>query len=126
MVSSAINLYAVSVERLKQVIGSRDQGLIDAIVAEHADFLSSVDDIDGEAEMTCADAVAELINGTPSKDGPGYLYGCALEAICSQLGEALPNICPIAGASGWIDEVDAILKSNRVPVRLSKLVYAGS
>jgi hypothetical protein len=124
--SSAINVYAVSVERLKGVIGSRDEGLIEAIVEGQEGFLESIDDIDDEAETTCAEAVAELINGEVSEDAPGYLYGYALEAICSHLGEELPNVCPISGASDWIEEVDEVLERKGIPVRLNRLVYADS
>ena len=124
--SSSINVYAVPLERLRQVVGSRDQTVIDAIVEGHEDFLSSIDDIDDDAELSCADAVAELINGELSEDAPGYLYGYAVEAICSHVGEALPNICPIAGASDWIEEVDALLEGKGIPIRLNGLVYGGS
>jgi hypothetical protein len=124
--SSAINVYAVSIERLKQVVGSRDRSAVDAIVADLEHFLSTIDDIDEDAEMTCAEAVAELVNGETSDDAPGYLYGYALEAICAHVGEELPNICPIAGASDWIEEVDAVLKRKGIPVRLSGLVFGGS
>ena len=124
--SSSINVYAVPLERLSRVIGSRDQGLIDAIAESHEDFLSSIDDIDDEAETTCADAVADLINGETSDDAPGYLYGYALEAICSHVGEELPNISAISRASDWIEEVDRILERKRIPARLSGLVYGGS
>ena len=124
--SSSINVYAVPLERLRQVIGSRNQGLIDAIAESHEDFLSSIDDIDDEAETTCADALTDLINGETSDDTPGYLYGYALEAICSHLGEELPNISAISRASDWIEEVDRILERKGIPVRLNRLVYAGS
>jgi hypothetical protein len=124
--SSGINVYAVPMERLKQAVGSRDQAIIDAIVAGQKGFLSSIDDIDEEAELRCADAVAELLNGELSEDAPGYLYGYAVEAICSHVGETLPNICPIAGASDWIEEVDALLEGKGIPVRLNGLVYGGS
>jgi hypothetical protein len=80
--SLSINVYAVSLEQLKQVVGSHDQAIIDAIVEGHEDFLSTIDDIDVDAKLTCADAVAELINGELSEDAPGYLYGYAVEAIC--------------------------------------------
>jgi hypothetical protein len=124
--SSGINVYAVPIERLKQLVGSRDLGTIDAIVEGHEEFLSSIDDIDEEAELTCADAVAQLLNGELSEDAPGYLYGYAVEAICSHVGETLPNICPIAGASDWIEEVDALLERKGIPVRLNALLYGGS
>jgi hypothetical protein len=124
--SYAVNVYAVSIERLKEVIGSRDKMMLDAIIAEQADFLSTIDDIDDEAEMTCAGALAKMINGQSSLDDPGYLYGYAIETLCAQIGVELPNICPICGVSDWVDEVDAILEAKGVPIRLSDLVNAGS
>jgi hypothetical protein len=124
--SSTINVYAVSIDRLNQLLGSRDQAEIDAVVSSHKGFLATIDDIDDEAEMTCAQAVAELVNGSPDKDGPGYLYGYALEALCAYAGEELPNICGIVGASRWIEETDALLERLQVPLRLMDLVYRGS
>jgi hypothetical protein len=124
--SYAINVYAVSVERLKEIIGSRDKSMLDAVLAKQATLLSTIDDIDDEAEMTCADALAKMIDGRMSHADPGYLYGYALEALCAQIGAALPNICPISGVSDWIDEVDAVLESGSVPIRVCDLVNAGS
>jgi hypothetical protein len=124
--SSSLNVYALPMERLRQLIGSRDQTTIDAIVEGKEDFFSGVDDIHEEVELTCADAVAELLNGEWSEDAPGYLYGYALEAICSHIGETLPNICPISRASDWIEEVDALLEDKGIPVRLTGLVDGGS
>src|SRR5687768_10056766 len=113
--SSAINVYAVPVGRLAEVVGSRDRAVIDAIVEGQADFLESIDNIHEEAEMSCAEAVAELINGEVSEDGPGYLYGYALEAICRHVGEELPNMGPISGSSDWIEEVDGVLEGKGIP-----------
>lgn len=124
--SSAITVYAVSLDRLKQLIGSRDLAVIDAVMSNRKDFLATVDDIDDEAEMTCAQALAELINDSPDKDGPGYLYGYALEALCAYAGAELPNICPIARGSEWIEAIDALLERHQAPVQLSDLVYGGS
>lgn len=124
--SSSINVYAVPIERLEQAVGSGDRSLVDAIVRDQEFFLSTIDDIDDEAETTCAQAVSDLIAGAPSEDVPGYLYGYALEAICAQLGQELTNICPIAKATRWIECVDAVLERNRVPERLTDLVFGGS
>jgi hypothetical protein len=124
--SSGINVYAVPLARLTQVVGSRDRSMIEAIVKANDDFLSGIGDIDPDAELTCADAVAGLINGDPPGDAPGYLYGYAVEAICWYVGEELPNICPISGASDWIEQVDALLEGKGIPLRLNALVYGGS
>ena len=43
--SSSINVYVVDVERLQQVLGSCDQATVDAVLADHEGFLSSIDDI---------------------------------------------------------------------------------
>jgi hypothetical protein len=124
--SSTVTVYAVSVDRLKQVVGSGDQALIDAIVEGQADFLASIDEIDDEAERTCAEAVADLVNGETSDDAPGYLYGYALETICRHVGQELPNISGISRASQWIEKIDAVLTSKGVPLRFSNLVYDGT
>ena len=124
--SYAINVYAVSVERLKEIAGSRDKAMLDAILAKQASFLSTIDDIDDEMEMTCADALSKMINGQISHDDPGYLYGYALESLCAQVGVELPNICPISDVGEWIEEVDAILETGSVPIRVSDLVNSGS
>ncbi|HXE51877.1 MAG TPA: hypothetical protein VN541_02635 [Tepidisphaeraceae bacterium] len=98
--------------------------MIDAIISGHARFLTTIDNIDEEADFSCAQAVAHLVNGEIDEDVPGYLYGYAVEATCLHVGRKLPNVCPIG--SSWIEEVDAFLESTEVPVRLSDLVYGGS
>jgi hypothetical protein len=124
--SSAIDVYAVPDERLKRAIGSRDRALADAVFAAHRDFFSDVDEIDDESELKAVDALRELIDGQPSGNGGGYLYGYALKAICAHLGEQLPNVWGIAGASDWIEEVDRNLAAKSLPLKLSDLVYGGS
>src|SRR6185312_9331206 len=101
--SSSLNAYAVSLDQLRQVVGSRDKALIDAIISGHARFLTTIDNIDEEADFSCAQAVAHLVNGEIDEDVPGYLYGYAVEATCLHVGRKLPNVCPIG--SSWIEEV---------------------
>jgi hypothetical protein len=121
--SSSVNVFVVELDKLRRAIGSHDRQLIEAIQEDQERFLASIDDIDDEAELKCAQAVEHLIAGNPSDDCPGYLYGYAVEAICRQLGHELPNICPIAGATDWLAEVDAALKIHQVPLQLSALVF---
>jgi hypothetical protein len=125
-VSSGISVYAVDVERLKAVLGAVNQPLVDALYAEQEGFLDSIDAIDEDAPVYCIEAVVHLLNDEPDEDVPGYLYGYALQAICAHIGEELPDVGDIVGASDWIEEVDAALKKKRVPIRLSDLVYGGS
>jgi hypothetical protein len=126
LMSSTFDVYAVADERLKQVVGSRDKALADAIVASQEHLLSSVDEIDEESELKAADALRELIDGQLSGDGGGYLYGYALKAICAHIGQELPEISGVAGASDWMNEVDGVLESKGLPMTLNALVYGGS
>lgn len=123
--SSSITVYAVSLDRLRQLIGSRDQSFVDEVHRSMKRFLSRVDEIDDEAELKCGEAVAELIHDRLS-DGPGYLYGYALKAICATAGTELPNIPQITDATGWIDEIDKLLTRLDVPLRMKSLVFRGS
>lgn len=124
--SSALHVYAVSIEELHKALGSGDEELIAQILECQEDFLQTIDEIDDEAEFSCAEAVGELIRGELNEDAPRYFYGYALEAICFQLGDELPNICPISRASTWIEEVDVLLKHFGIPVRLLQLIHGGS
>jgi hypothetical protein len=121
--SSSINVFVVDLDQLRGAIGARNEKLVAAICEDQESFLATIDDIDDEAELKCGEAVGHLICGTPSDEYPGYLYGYALEAICRQLGRELENICPICGASDWLEEVDQALQDQKVPVALSMLVY---
>ena len=51
--SSSINVYVVSTARLKQVVGSGDSGLVEAIINDQEDFLSRTDNIDDDTEFAC-------------------------------------------------------------------------
>ncbi len=124
--SSDITVFAINSDQLRTALGSRDRALSATIVAGAADYLASINEINDEAGLTCAEAVAQLIDGETSPDVPGFLYGYALEAMCGHLGRELPNICPIAGASEWIEEVDEFLKSQGVTISLNDLVMCGS
>jgi hypothetical protein len=130
--STTLEVYAVSLDELRRVAGSRDEGLISAIVVEQASWLAEIDairDVDEEEAgetLTCAQALAQIINGEIRAEVPWYqrhLYGYALEALCGHLGEPLENVSAITGASGWVDEVDAFLIENDVPIRLSDLMF---
>ncbi len=121
--SNSINVMVVELDKMRRAIGSGDRKLIEAIQKDQEWFLSTIDDIDDEAELKCAQAVEHLIVGNPSDDYPGYLYGYALEAICRQLGRELENICPICGAGDWLEEVDAALKIHKIPLEISTLVF---
>src|SRR4051794_21997299 len=104
---------AVPFAGLRRLAGSKDREALRAIVAEDGDLIRLADDHLGEgATFRCADALAGLIDGGGLSDGaPRYLYRCALEAICSHLGELQGELDP-----GGRDEVDARLARLGVPL----------
>jgi hypothetical protein len=122
--SSAFTVYLVPFDQLKRVPGSKDQGLIEAIAESHEYFYSSIDELAEDDDVpTCREALEQIVNGEPLAEHLGYLYGYALEAICSHLGEELEGVSAISRASGWIEPVDAFLKDKGVPVTLTDLVF---
>ena len=123
--SSTLSVYVISFDRLKNVRGSRDRGLVEAIGAELEYFLSQVDELRDEDEdvPTCRDAVAQIIEGAPLAAHLGYLYGYALEAICAHLGRELAGVSSISRAAAWIDVVDEFLVGKGIPIGLSNLVF---
>lgn len=125
--SLSINVYAIQMDRIKNLVGSKDKAVISAITQEFKYFFSGVDDIDPKAGLTCAGALEQLINGDMSDDAPGYLYGYAFESLCAYAGEELSNICPIAhaDAENWIRMIDVVLEKEAVAVRLSRLLFGG-
>jgi hypothetical protein len=126
--SSTLNVYAISFERLKRIPGSRDPALVEQVGTEFEDFFARIDKLgDDEDEiLSCREAVAQIVNGDPLSPHLGYVYGYALEAICASLGRELPNVAGISGASDWVDEVDETLRSKGVPVELTNLIFGGS
>lgn len=123
--SSTITIYAVSLERLKQAAGSKDEALLAQIVEQQADYLENVDEIDEDSGFLCADALADILHGRVNDETPGYLYGYAFEALCRQLGEEVGGIPSISRATTWIEMVDAELQAKSSPIGLSGLVFSG-
>jgi len=125
--SSGLSVYAVSIDQLKRVLGSRDSRWIKAVQENAAGLIESVDDVqtpdEGEESHTCGEAVAHLINGETSDALPGSLYGFALEAICSEVGEFAGDVCPINRVSGFVEWLDEGLAAHGVPVRMEKLIF---
>jgi hypothetical protein len=122
----AITPYAVSLTRLKQVIGSGDAVLLNEILIQQDDFLSGIDMIDEDCEFRCSQALMALVCGDINNEIPGYLYGYAFKALCAHLGTELSDISGIAGAYDWIAEIDAGKQDCAVRLQLADLVYSGS
>ncbi len=123
--SSTITVFAVSLERIKQAVGSQDESLLAQIVTEQDYYLKNTDSIDGDCDFKCEDALADIIHGRVTEDMAGYLYGYAFGIICRQLGVELDNIPGIARAATWIERIDASLQEIFSPIQLSDFLYTG-
>jgi hypothetical protein len=129
--STAVNVYSVPVDGLRAVPGSKNKKLL-AAVRKQKSFLQMIDDIadpddEDETPPTCAEAVAQIINGDKMDDRFGHVYGYAYEAICAELGaEAEPHWWSIVGAGAWFEQIDKALQTLGFPVQVTCLLYQGA
>lgn len=95
--SYSLQIYSVKLDELRAAIGSGEVALSQKVIAENREEIESIDEwfADEIEEDECppaAQAVEELICGTPSPSAeaaPQYLY--ALELICRSLGERVAH-----------------------------------
>src|SRR5947209_10077981 len=108
--------YVVPFAELKRVAGSRDRDLLEAIRTECAWMLEEADINRQEGcDLTCAEALARIIEGDDLRDVPhrlGYLYGNALEALCCFLGEFVGDV-----EGDWREDLDALFAGRGVPLK---------
>jgi hypothetical protein len=133
--SYTLTAYAVSLDRLASVRGSRDRALVDAVLERFDYSFSQIDEDDDEdeddgmeARPTCREALSRFVDGDDLGDVPGcygYVYGYVFEGICDHVGESLEEFWSIAGVDVWMEKIDQFLKEANVPLRLLELVYSG-
>ncbi|MBL8851081.1 MAG: hypothetical protein JNG89_15485 [Planctomycetaceae bacterium] len=80
-------------------------------------------DEDNEDEITHEQAFRELFSGVFTADYDGAPYGSAFEALCRCLGRMLPNASFAPCRLEWFEQLDGYLESERVPLRLSDLIF---
>lgn len=115
------DVYMVPFADLKRAAGSKDPRLLEAIREECGTILRNADGyLDRGATVTCADALADLIEGADFREYPPrhlYRYRCALEAIWAYLGEYVGQLEVDA-----TEELDEALAELDIPSRYSDLV----
>jgi hypothetical protein len=115
------DVYTVSFADLKRLVGSKDRQALAAILDECGVMLRDADGyLDKGATVTCADALADLIEGADFRDHPPrhlYRYRCALEAIWAYVGEYLGQL-----EVEDPEEADKVLADLDIPLRYSDLV----
>ncbi len=100
-----VQAYAVDLEKLRALVGSRDDAFIGALCDKYDRELGGVDDIDA-SEPSARDAVAALVRAQMQDGEVNFKYGYALELACRELGEWLPNQHWSAMHGEWFDAVD--------------------
>lgn len=121
--SYSLQIYSVKFDELRAAIGSKNVALSQRVIAENCEEIESIDEwfADEIEEDECppaAQAVEELICGTPSPSedaAPQYLY--ALELICRSLGERVAHDVDI-------EEFDSINEDHllrRCPISIEDL-----
>jgi hypothetical protein len=131
--STAVYVYAVPVDRLRAVPGSRDKRLLDA-ARKSTGFFEMVDkmaeDHEDEEEGSppaCAAAVEQIVNGNPCDARFGYVYGYAYEALCMALGaETERSWTSIARSYDWFPRIDKALAALGVTLKVSDLLFRGA
>ena len=115
------DVYMVPFAELKRSVASQDRQLLTAIKDACGDMLRDADGyLEKGAAVTCADALADLIEGADFRNDPPrylYRYRCALEAIWAYLGEYLGQLETDDG-----EEADETLAEFDIPLKFTDLV----
>lgn len=88
---------AVDLQQISEVIGSKNQHLVDVINAEFGPKITGLEELfndfveESDGELTVHVAMIQLIMGEKYNEDQGSVYGYALEALCRHLGQSLPN-----------------------------------
>jgi hypothetical protein len=131
--SSAVYVYAVPVDRLHAIPGSRDKRLL-AAMQQSTGFFEMVDRIAADHEEeeegqppACAEAVRQIINGEPCDTSFGYVYGYAYEALCMAIGaETKQSWTSIVRSYDWFPRIDRALAALGIPLKVNDLLCRGA
>jgi hypothetical protein len=134
-----LNPIAVDLKKVAGVIGSKNKKLLGTLVKQFGGSFEEIDEMaadftdeeDGEGATTVRDALTQMVMGQEYNDELGFVYGYALEFICSHFGSLLSNEnwSAMPSPSKWAQKADKALESVGVDektLRLSQLMYRGS
>ncbi|MGW2400168.1 DUF7691 family protein [Kitasatospora sp. NPDC001664] len=128
--SSSLSVYLLDIEATRALVGSGDEGLVEAVrggfgrelAADDEWFSSEIAD----GAPTALEALRAVVNGGPFT-GPGqyaFQYGYAYKRLCSLTGSFLDNssFSPFRGS--WLEMVDEGLRALRITaVSVAELGY---
>lgn len=108
--------FSVKLARVERAFGSRDAALAAEVTgAFEAIFEQDDCEEDDEGEPTLEEALHEVVEGRPLREGYGHKYGHVLKLLCWHFGEHLPNAHFSAMHHDWADQVDGELIGAGVP-----------
>lgn len=135
-----VSAYAVDLDAVRAVVGSRDGRILTELTAALADDLEQIDDMlceyaeDNEDEkdpyppLTAADVLRHLVMGDPCRKDVGFAYGYCFAALCAHFGTELNNDQWSAMRATWFGAVQAALAQAGVSAKqfaVDRLVYRG-
>lgn len=132
--SYGVHAYAVDLASLKKTLGSGDSVFAKRLSKKFAKELAEVDDLGfDEGGPSAADCLRTLIVGgvdaahaaADDEDVPGYLFGYALEIVCREIGDRLPNRAFSGMGSEYFEAIDAALKKAKSTRTISSIVNRG-
>ncbi|GAA4079078.1 DUF7691 family protein [Actinomadura miaoliensis] len=130
--SYAIMPYAVPLNELQAMIGSRDTALLDRLRSQWSSHLASLDELredtglDGDDVPSAERALEQMIMGEPYDDRIGFLYGYCLKILCGYAGWSLPNEGWWGMRFSWFETVAGELKNAGVDFDPTDLIFGGA
>ena len=89
--SYSVGAYAVDLGELAKVIGSKDEALLAALIADNPELGEPDEEAEEEDQVSESAALRHLVMGETPHPPSAYQYGYALEELCRHLGEWLPG-----------------------------------
>ncbi|MBA9005050.1 DUF7691 family protein [Thermomonospora cellulosilytica] len=132
--SYAIMPYAVRMDDLRSMIGSRDRRLLDGLLTHYADELADIDGLRdnvglGGDEVTSAQtALRQMIMGEEYDQRIGFVYGYCFKLLCRVLKgtSTLGNDGWWSMRFGWFGMVHEELKNAGVDFDPTSLIFSGT
>lgn len=87
--SYSLLAFAVDLPEIERRIGSGDQGVIDAVIANNPEEFDEEEE-DEDDDLSLKSAVRQLVMGESMDPEEAHQYGYALQELCSTYGEDLP------------------------------------
>lgn len=109
--SYASVFFAVDIDELARVVADHDTSVIDRIkIASPQQFVQTLND----GDPSRGEALTHIIEGAPKDASHSHQYGYALQLLCKELGDWLPDDDLIADLEPL--ELDSPFEIDRIPI----------